>query len=92
MAERPPLTASADAKNNDPSHPIPILFPICKGAGRMARALVHFKKRSGSFRCRVLVAEQAVGRLVLLDFWEAADWGIEAIVRIVVVALTDLAQ
>ena len=42
--------------------------------------------------CRIFVAEQAVGRLVLLDFWEAADWGIEAVVGIIVVALTDLAQ
>ena len=49
--------------------------------------------QSGSvLRGWILVAEQAVGRLVLLDFWEAADWGIEAVIRIVVVALADLAQ
>ena len=49
--------------------------------------------QSGSVLCcRIFVAEQAVGRLVLLDFWEAADWGIEAVVRIVVVALADFAQ
>ena len=41
--------------------------------------------QSGSvLRGWILVAEQAVGRLVLLDFWEAADWGIEAIVGVVV--------
>ena len=49
--------------------------------------------QSGSvLRGWILVAEQAVGRLVLLDFWEAADWGIEAIVGVVVVALADFAQ
>ena len=63
-------------------------FPHC--VHTLSRTL---GSQSGSVLCcRIFVAEQAVGRLVLLDFWEAADWGIEAVVRIVVVALADLTQ
>src|SRR5699024_5938385 len=41
---------------------------------------------------RVLAAQQAVGGLVLLDGWEAAQLLIKAVVRVVVVALAHLAQ
>ena len=66
---------------------------FCKVLSIASTRFCTLGSESGSVLCcRIFVAEQAVGRLVLLDFWEAADWGIEAVVRIVVVALTDLAQ
>ena len=42
--------------------------------------------------CRILVAEQAVRRFILLDFWEATHGWIEAVVGIIVVALAALAE
>ena len=41
------------------------------------------------FCSRILVAEQAVGRLILLDGGKAAHRRIEAVVGIVIVALAD---
>ena len=40
----------------------------------------------------ILVAEQTIGGFVFFNLWEPADWGIEAVIRIVVVALADFAQ
>ena len=42
--------------------------------------------------CRILVAEQAVRRFILLDFWEATHGWIEAVVGIIVVALATLTE
>ena len=41
---------------------------------------------------RVFVAQQAVGRLILLNSGEATNRGIEPVVSIIVIALTDLTQ
>ena len=51
------------------------------------------RRRVLSLLCRrILVAEQPVGRLVLLDGGEAAHRRVEAVIRVVVVALADLSQ
>ena len=44
------------------------------------------------FCCGIFVAQQAVGRLILLNLGEASCRGIEAVVGVVVVTLADLAK
>ena len=42
--------------------------------------------------CRIFVAKQSIGGLVLLDFGETTDGRIEAVVGIIIITLADFTQ
>ena len=44
------------------------------------------------FSCWILVAEQTIGGFIFFNLREASDGRVEAVIRIIVVALADLAK
>ena len=66
---------------------------FCKVLSIASTRFCTLGSESGSVLCcRIFVAEQAVRGFILFDFRKTSDRRIEAVIRIVVVALADLTQ
>lgn len=70
----------------------PVSMGVCDIHDHIARAADALFHSSSLFGSRVLIAEQAVRRLILFDGGESAYRRIKAIVGIVIVALADFAK